>query len=113
MRQLTIFDFMESELENFPLETVVDMIGNALGLEFKWNDFLKQYEAKIKQYIVDVNYLRYETLDERDGKRFISVGIGEYHGGCSAPTDSIDEAIDFLKAAMKNRDLLREPMGDV
>lgn len=108
MRQMTIFDFIPSELETTPLEEAVKRIGEALGLKFSWNNYLEHYEAKIKQYTVDVYYGRY-SYKERQGERYIGCGISNRLGGSHGPQDSIEEAIGFLKACMKNRDLLREP----
>lgn len=109
MYQMTIFDFEPSELENIPIEQTVERIGQALGLTFKYNDYLQTYQAKIKQYIVSVNYSRYTTYDANHGDRFISCGIDSKLGGSHSPEDSVEEAIAFLKACLKLRDLLREP----
>ena len=71
MYQMTIFDLKPSELESIPIEQAVESIGQALGLSFKYNDYLQVYEAKIKQYTIDVHYSRYTTKNEWEGKRFI------------------------------------------
>ena len=52
------------------------------------------------------------AFGENDGDLFIGVGIEDNHGGFGCPCDSIEEAIERLKAGMKNRDLLREPKGE-
>lgn len=112
MRQMTIFDYLPSELETTPRETIVEMISNALGLKFKYNERFEDYSTKLNGFTISFEFLRYDTIGENDGDLFIGVGIEDNHGGFGCPCDSIEEAIERLKAGMKNRDLLREPKGE-
>ena len=104
MRQMTIFDFIPSELETTPIETIVERISAALGMKFQWNEYLEEYQCKNKGIEVTFGLSRYfsddddVTSDEPTGDLFIGIGV-EYkaHGGMGCPCDSIDEAIDTLK----------------
>lgn len=111
MYQMTIFDLEPSELETTPKEEIASRIGAALGLNFKWNERFQEYSTKLRGFTISFDFLRYDTIDERNGDLFIGVGIEDGHGGFGSPCDSIEEAIERLKAGMKNRDLLREVKG--
>lgn len=105
MYQMTIFDIQRNELEQTSEETMAQIIGEELGLHFRYNNYLKVYETNVQGYTISVHYSRYSTLDDRQGKRFIAVSIMNRLGGTSSPTDSFIEAIGFLRAGMKNRNL--------
>ena len=98
--QMTIWDFLPSEsLEDIPEEEMVQRIGNAIGVNFVWNDYYKEYQAKLKGYTLSVEYDRYcIDLDEDigAGHRFVGVGFMKKGEGCAGPCDSIDEAIEWF-----------------
>lgn len=97
--QMTIWDFLPPEnLEDISEEEMVQRVGEAVGVVFTWNDFLKEYQAKIKGYTLSVEYDRYIVDDETGkGRRFIGVGFMKKNEGAAGPCDSIDEAIKWFK----------------
>ena len=108
MYQMTIFDIQQNELEQYSEEQMAQIIGEALGLHFKYNPMLEVYETKVQGHTIDVHYSRYDTLDDNQGKLFIGIGIqknsGDFEGwGC--PMDSFEEAITGLRNGMKRRGL--------
>lgn len=104
MEQMTIFDFLEPEPTDFHQmteEEMVEYIGNQLGLKFKHNDFLNQWECYVTKKIkFELEYSTYWTNEKNNGQRFISAGFqlttGSYLGG-RRPCDSLEEALDFFK----------------
>ena len=86
-------------LEDIPEEEMVQRIGNAIGVNFVWNDYYKEYQAKLKGYTLSVEYDRYcIDLDEDigTGHRFVGVGFMKKGCGAAGPCDSIDEAIEWF-----------------
>lgn len=98
--QMTIWDFMQEEsLESLPEEEMVKQIGAAIGVKFVRNDFFGDWRANVGQSVLMLEYQRYDTLDEDNGKRFIGCGIDDKKNHCSAgaPKDSIKEAIEWFR----------------
>ena len=108
MRQMSLFDLEpveEVDFDTTPEEDVVRMIGCAIGKDFKNRGWPWGWEAGDKKLTIHVKYSNYTTLDERNGKRFISAGH-DYHtkgqiGGAGGPYDSIKDAICFLKKGIE------------
>lgn len=106
--QMTIWDFMESSKANFHTMTekeIVDYVGNALGLEFKWSDFFEQYICKTKGMILDLalsTYLVGIGDDEVEEEKFISVGCSAKHAGGGCPCDSLEEAVEWFREAIRS-----------
>lgn len=106
MRQVSIFEIInpifDKTIEQMTIGEVAEAIGNALGLNFlpdtRWSSEFNNYIAEPKKNtIVEVGISRYKTLDNRNGKAFISVGYFDNYSGFGAPCDSINEAISHLK----------------
>lgn len=108
MMQMTLFELEPIEDVDFnktPEEEMVRIIGCAIGYDFKNKGWPWGWQAGDKKLTINVKYGNYKTLDERDGKRFISAGY-DYHtkgqiGGAGGPCDSIEEAIEFLKKGIE------------
>ena len=105
--QISIFDLLKPDYPDFHTMTeaeIVQYIGNALGLSFRYDDFLEQWEAKKGKAIFTVNLHRYLSSwhkgDEENGELFISCGysVGTY--GWGRPCDSMEEAITKFKEVM-------------
>lgn len=108
MRQLTIFDVIEPECQDWQdmsLKELATYIGDRTGLHFipdtrfhgEFNEYIAYYTSKV---FFTVGIGHYTTYDERNGKPFISV---EYenkndHSGSGAPCDSLEEAISYFKS---------------
>ena len=102
--QITLDQFcQENPLELMTEEEVANQIGEALGLSFKWNAHLEQYEAKIPGGIkATVSFERWNTGDEKDGHRMIGCGVDMTTGGCGCGEDTIDDAVRFLRRGIEH-----------
>lgn len=102
--QITLGEYLEENpLEMMSLEEVAQIIGEALGLSFRWNDNLEHYEAKIPGGIkASISFERWETGDEKDGHRMIGCGVDMKLGGCGCGEDTIEDAIRFLKRSIEH-----------
>ena len=100
--QISIFDFINVELEELPEEDMVARIGSAIGVVFQKDKFFDDYRAKVGRSVLSVEYQRYDTLDEKNGMRFIGCGVQERNCGAGSPCDSVQEAIAwFMKRKRK------------
>lgn len=104
MKQLSIFDFIEdpttaTALDNMSEPDMVEAVKQATGIDFKYRDDLWGYVAKIKDIQYTVHFSNYTMLDNND--RFISCGYGNNKGGAASPCDSLEEAVQFFKTALK------------
>lgn len=104
--QMTIWDIFEPDTGNpldvIPEEEMVQRIGLALGLTFKWHSYLEHYEAQCGLGIkASLNYSRYTCTGELEGKRYIGANVDARIGGCGAPCDSIEQAIRFLENSIR------------
>lgn len=75
MEQITIFDFVAPEIPDFhnlTEEQIVNVIADAVGLDFKKRDFGRfvAYEAAYKNSVIDV-YVSHYTCYDREGEPFI------------------------------------------
>lgn len=109
MTQMTIWDLMKESLDDLTSEQMVSRIGDRTGLnfspikDFKWLDE-PYFVAKYRKGTIEVNYSQYETLDERNGKRFISAGWTYSKGGGGGPYDSVDEAVKAIEGFKRRLD---------
>lgn len=104
--QMTIWDIFEPDtgnpLDEIPEGEMVQRIGLALGLTFKWNNHLEQWVAKCGYGITaDLEYSTWNTDDERQGKRFIGCGVNTSTSGCGSGQDTIPEAITYIGSAIQ------------
>lgn len=100
MEQMTLFSFMpmDVDINITPEADVVQMIGCAIGLDFKFKDDLFGWVVETKE--VDFN-IKYSNYSFGDRSRFIACGYN-YHtkgniGGAHSPRGTVEDAIDFLK----------------
>lgn len=98
--QMTLWDYLpQKSLEEIPEEEAVRQIGDAIGVIFRPDRF-GGYSAKVGKYTLSCEYDRYCTDEDDDdghGDLFIGVDFLDRKGcGASAPTDSIQEAIDWF-----------------
>lgn len=102
--QITLGEYLEENpLEMMSLEEVAQIIGEALGLSFRWNDNLEHYEAKIPGGIkANISFERWNTGDEKDGRRMIGCGVDMALGGSGCGEDTIEDAIRFLKRGIEH-----------
>ena len=95
--QMSLFDLMPQEsLETIPEEVMVERIGAAIGVKFTKDKFFDDYRAKVGRSVLSVEYQRYNTLDERNGQRFIGCEVQERNCGAGSPCDSIQESINWF-----------------
>lgn len=103
--QMSIFDFMQPETESRSLDEIpevemIQMIHNATGLDFKYRDELFGYQAKMGGRVYSCRYSNYDG-SVHGGARHIACGWDSKNQGCGAPRDSVEDAIDFFKRALK------------
>jgi hypothetical protein len=115
--QMTIFDFLpppEDDLETLDEEVMVARIAERTGLIFKkqpsdrWLEH-PTYEAKYKKATIEVQYSRYDTLDDNNNKRFIGVGYSFAKGGGGSPCDTLTKAVDRIKRYQQTIDGMDKP----
>lgn len=98
MDQMTIFDFIgqkeHPELDKLDEAQMVAIVGRAVGLNFKWDDFFEDYRAKRGK---DKYNIRYGVFSVEPYTRYISCGYDYGIGGCHSPEQSIEDAIAFFK----------------
>ena len=109
--QMSIFDFVTADYPDFNTMSeseAAKVIGDALGVVFKYNDRFEEYEAKKWRTMLTFefdNYLEFDNMQkEKRGARFLSMGYqvkGENAHGGGAPCDSFDAAIDYLRRAAR------------
>lgn len=100
--QMSIFDFLEpagSALDDLPESEMVRQIADATGLDFRFIDGFWGWKAEVKKVSFYVHYSNYNMDGIND--RYIGVGWHTTTQGASGPCDSLQEAIEFFKAAKK------------
>ena len=94
--QMTLMDWCGNEhLDGISEEQMAKIIGQAVGMEFKYRDELFGWEYKKGKLLCRVQYDNYNMMDSH--RLFIGVDIHTTHSNCSAPCDTLDEAINFIK----------------
>lgn len=100
--QITIFDMLlkddlEKDINDLTEREMADIIGKTIGVEFKYDEYQKQYVAQIGRLTFTVHYSNYKIDDFR---RFISSGWNwKMIEGAGIPADSMKEAVDFFNSA--------------
>lgn len=100
--QLSIFDFMkppERNLDDLTEKEMVEIVGDAIGVQFKLRDTFWGYQAKVGKGILSCEFSNY-TLDDNHN-RFISCDCQMKHKGFNSPCDSIDGAVNFFRKAIQ------------
>lgn len=98
---MTIYDFLKPtypSINEITEEEAVRHIGNALGIDFKYNEFMYRWEAKENKVTLGARYGYY--LD--GGRRFIGVDVENKQAGGCAPVDSIEDAIAWFRKRMED-----------
>lgn len=103
MTQIDIYDLLTPDdltavnFRTMTVEEIAQTLGARLGLEFKFNGFFNEYQAKVKDTTLSVK-LSYYSADQTP---FIS--CGEWNkkkmAGSSGPFDSLAAAYTFLNRA--------------
>lgn len=103
MTQIDIYDLLTPDdltavnFRTMTVEEIAQTLGARLGLEFKFNGFFNEYQAKVKDTTLSVK-LSYYSADQTP---FIS--CGEWNkkkmAGCGSPCDSLAAAYTFLNRA--------------
>lgn len=92
------------DLENVTLEELNKKITEKIGIKFEENPkYPGEYVAKIKGgYTLEFSFSTYMTEDGGDGKKTILLGWSNKKGeGGGSPGDSIEEAVDYFKKALR------------
>ena len=99
---MTIYDFLAPEypdINDVSEAEAVQIIGEAIGVKFQYNELFEEWQAKVKQLTLVVHYSNYVLDDNKD--RFLSLGVSNKRGeGGGAPRDSIEQAINWFKGRM-------------
>lgn len=98
--QMTLTDWCGNEaLEGISEEQMVKIIGDAVGMDFKYHDELWGWEYKKGKVYCSLQYDNYDMTDSH--RQFIGVDIRTKQTNLSAPCDSIDEAIELIKRKLE------------
>ena len=102
MEQMTLFEFMPLGINDLDEAEMVQTIGCALGLEFKYKDKLFGWVFNSKH--IDLS-LKYSNYSFGDHERYIACGYN-YHkkrqiGGRGCPCDTIEKAIEVLREGVE------------
>ncbi len=112
MRQLTIFDVIEPEKQDWhemSIKEIASYVGNQTGLNFipdtRFHGEFKEYIAYYtnKMYFT-LGFSHYNTLDDRNGKKFISAGFEDRTNGFSGsgrPCNTLEEVIGYIKRILE------------
>lgn len=104
--QMSIFDFIDQPAQEIPLDELqepemVRMVSEATGLNFQRRELSGYggwYEAKLGKVRYTLELSNYSIDDYR---RCILVGWDEKTAGGGGPRDSLTEAIEWIKARMR------------
>lgn len=109
--QMSIFDFIEcneNSIEDMTSKQLAEIIGQAIGIDFKPSGWKDQYEFKIKKFKMTVRKSHYscDTMINKEGDAFISCGYSYGIGGAGSPIDTIDGAIKFFRRFIKDYEVI-------
>lgn len=104
--QMTIWEYFDppsdNPLDSIPEAEMVERIGLALGITFRWDAYAERWKANCGGGITaDVHYSRWNTGDERQGRRMISCGLDYKTGGVGSGIDTIPGAITFIGSTLE------------
>ena len=106
--QMSIFEFLPqtADFTTMPESEVMDIIGLRIGVRLVYDAKWEEYSAKIGKLSITARISTYkcthpgsETMIAGHNK-FISCGWGTTTEGGGGPRDSIDEAVEYLQAAL-------------
>lgn len=100
--QMTIWDYLERRtFQDMTEDEVVSEVSRRTGLKFKPDMILESgdtlFVAKVGKRKYDLHFSTYVDTNIR----FIGVGWGSSTEGGGAPTDSIDQAVDYFLKRME------------
>ena len=104
--QMSIFELVDRAeplcWEEMTLEEVANRIASFFGCIPKIDRF-QDFRFTIKPCEISIGFGNYNTYDDRNGKKFISVSVDnrKAHCGSGAPCDNIEEAERFIERALK------------
>lgn len=110
MHQMTIFDFMDQDVNDQNIcditqEDLQRILSETLGLEFKWNDYFKEYQYNDKKTKTEMTF-KFSHYSEchKNGAMCVLTNYNcrknGYEGG-GKPCDSIEEVKEFFKGIIK------------
>ena len=106
MNQIDIYDLLtpqdldEVNFRTMTIEEIAQTLGARLGLEFKFNGFFNEYQAKVGARVLSLHF-GYYAIGLYDGV-FLSCGWHDTKGNmgwCGSPCDSLAEAFNFFHRA--------------
>lgn len=102
--QLNLFSLMKApDINDIPESEAVQIVGNRLGVQFKYNDIFDRWEGKYGKMTMALAYGRFFP-EIHDGRLFLGadwqITEGGFTGG-SIPADGIDEATEYFKNAIE------------
>lgn len=94
--QFTLFDLMPTpDINDVTEEEAVKIVGDRLGIEFKYNAFFKHWEGRVGKLVLSLNYSHFVLDDNHNLFLAVDYRHGTSGGGC--PCDGIDEAVDWCR----------------
>lgn len=108
--QMSIFEFLpqESDFSSIQESEVMDAISQRIGVRLVWDKHLEEYSAKVGKTKISAEMVTYSCTHEGsatiiEGHKFIGAGWQKSTEGGGRPCDSIDEAVEYLQAALNKR----------
>ena len=101
--QISIFDFVEipeNEIEEMTSGELANVIGTAIGIEFKPTGWSDEYEAQVGKKVrlsVNKSHFACDGVNHKEGDAFISCGWSCGTSGAGSPIQSIQEAVEWFK----------------
>ena len=103
--QMTIYDFLVADADYPNINDIeeaeaVRIVGDAIGVCFKYNDYFGEWQAKInKSTTLGIHYSNYVLDDNKD--RFLACGFSYKQGGAGAPCDDIRSAVEWFNEIIR------------
>ena len=111
MKQMTIFDILApdecKDWRDMSLKEIASYISEQTGLNFIpdtrfHGDFHEYIAYKTNRLFFTIGLSKYNTLDDRNGQPFISVGYEDKKdcSGGGGPCDTLEEAINYFNSRL-------------
>lgn len=104
--QMSLFDLLptaDPDINTIPEEEAVRLVGDALGLVFKYNDRFELWEAKKGKLKMTLEYDNY-CVEYLNYARFLGAGYSFGTDGGGAPLGGISQAVNYFRAKIKKYD---------
>ena len=105
--QMSIFEFLPQEADfcDMPEDAVMEIVSQRIGVRLVRDPEYKNYRATVGKVRITAKISNYTVTHEGSetviaGHKHIGCGWGTSKEGGGRPCDSIDDAVDYLQAAI-------------